>query len=370
MDKGLTPRQAVILLGCAMLATKFQRLPAIISERYGRDSWLVLLIWLVIDSIILMLSLWAFYKLKNKSFFELVEEKCGKFVKILLCIVLWFFFFIKSNLTYKATHEFFANTLFDKLSWELFSPLLLVVLFIMVKNGINVIARSSEFYSALILVGVVSVVLLGVTNSDFARLTPILDQNFWQGVKDSYHFDAFFSDYVFVIMLIGSIKLKKENEYKKLYRSIVLTFFGVGLFIVFFFMVFYAVNEYLAEAQVLALSAITQYSFSGLSIGRPDWILVMLAFLSTIITTAFFVWCTTLCVKEIFGIKKSFWIALINLIILYVSDVFVFSNIETTSNFILQNASVVMIIISLFVPAFLLAMAIFTKKKKGRRRYA
>ena len=275
MKKQLTIWQATMLVAVCIVATKFQRFPALIAKDYGNNGWVYLLLMLAFDLLFLWLLVSSLAKLKDKTFFELIEDKLGKVAKTIICAIVALYFFFKSVVTYRGTHEFFANMLFDKLSWFYFSILFALLLIVMVGGGLNNIGRSAELYSYIIAFGLITSIILGMLKVDLLNIMPIMDVEFGLFAKNSIKHLPWLGDYLIVLLFIGNVKIDK-NPVKPIMVSYIVT----SLLIVSVYVIFYCINESLSVYQANSLSAITQYSLIGLGVGRPDWFLVLFVFLS------------------------------------------------------------------------------------------
>lgn len=358
MKKQLTIWQCAMLVSVCLISTKFQRFPALLSEDYGRNGWVFLLINLVVDLLFVWLIVSTIVRLKDKTFFQLIEEKLGKFVKIIVCLLLAVYFFFKAVLTYRGTHEFFANMLFDKLSWFYFSILFALLLIVMVGGGLNAIARSAELYSYIIGVGLITAIALGATKTDLWNLMPFMDIKIGGFFTNSIKYLTWLGDYLVILLFVGNVKLDKNPT-----KPVMISYGVSSLLVVIVFVVFYCINESLAVYQANALSAVTQYSLIGLGVGRPDWFLVLFVFISTIIANAFYVYSYTLSISEGFGFKRNYVLISIMVLILFVIDNFVLKNIQSSIEFIQNYVGYLALIVGIIMPILVKVLSLGVKNK-------
>lgn len=361
MKKQLTVWQCSMLLSVCLISTKFQRFPALLSEEYENDGWIFLLFILAIDLLFVWMLSSLLIKLKDKTIFEAIEAKFGKVVQIFVCVALTLFFFFKSVITYRGTHEFFANMLFDKLSWFYFSILFALLLIVMVGGGLNGIGRSAELYSYIIGVGLITSICLGVLKTDLWNIMPILDLAKPITLNGVVHYLPWLGDYLVILLFIGNVKIDKNPQ-----RPLLLSYLISGLLVAVVYVVFYCINENLSVYQANALSAITQYSLIGLGVGRPDWFLVLFVFISTIIANAFYVYSYTLSFTEIFRIKRNYLVISLMVLVLFVVDNFLLKNIESSVQFVQNYVGYLALGTMILVPiiAVLSSRARFAGKNK------
>lgn len=358
MKKQLTTNQACVLLSVCLLSTKIQRLPALLVEDFGRDSWIMFFIMLIIDFLIAILFIHFLVELKDKTLFEFLEEKIGRVGKIIVSIMLLSYFLAKSIITYKGIHEFFANVLFDKLPWKYFSILFILVLLIMVFGGLNSLGRSAELYSFIIGFGIFTTLLLGVGEVKLINLLPVLDCDFGAYLKDVLKYQPWMGDFMVLPMFFGNVKITKSPKIRLSTAYITAGLIGV-VEIVFF----YGINQYLSVYQSNALSGITHYSLIGLGIGRPDWFLVLFVLISKIIATGFYVFSYTKCVCEIFGVQKNYTVQGISVVSLYFIEYYLFKNLENSANYYRNVICYIMFGISVVI-ILLLSILVCVKTRK------
>ena len=352
--RGISEKQAVILFAIIIIATKFQRFPSLIAQLFGRDGWLVILLIAVVEFLFLFLLIKFFSRLNKKTIYQTFKEKYGVVGQIFVALVLMVYFYLMCILTYKSNHEFFAKTLFDKLPWEFYSIILIFLLFIMANGGINAIGRTSELLSVAIGFGLFFAIVLGLVDANFVRLLPVLDVDIKQFGQDIIKMIPWFGDFMYLLPLFGFVRVGEGNG-KKFGRSMVLTYVISSVVVILFYAVFYCLNGNLSIFQSSGLSSITQYTLIGLGIGRPDWFLVLFAFLATILCTAYTAWAFTYAMSKLFNIKMKWWIIVIGLVLLYVGDVFLLPNIEVAINFYENYVSIFMLITNIILPLVFIA---------------
>jgi len=207
--KALTKRQAVVLFALLTIALKLQRLPAIISTDFGRDSYIAFACLFLFDFLLLLIILAVYKKLGNSTIFEYIEKNAGKFWLVVFCVLTIIFFLFKALLSFKQLHEFFANTLFNRLPWNVFSVLFIALLVLMVGNGLRNIGRSGEFYLYIMAFSLLAIVTLGIFVGDYQRLLPVLDIDLSEKAPKLIKYLGWFMDPVVILFFAGNVKEEK-----------------------------------------------------------------------------------------------------------------------------------------------------------------
>lgn len=349
--KALTKRQAIILFALLTIALKLQRLPAIISTDFGRDAYIAFACLFLLDFLILLVVLAVYKKLGNTTIYDYIKQNAGSFWLIVFCVLTIVFFMFKALLSFKQLHEFFANTLFNRLPWNVFSVLFIALLILMVGNGLRNIGRNGELYLYIMTFSLLAIVILGVFIGDYQRLLPILDINISEKSLDLFKYTGWFMDPIIILFFAGNIKEDKLSA-----KGFILTHIICGAFVVFGMATFYAINEYMVEFQSNGLTSMTEFTLIRLGVGRPDWFLVLFVNIANVIVSALLIWVVTNSFVKIIGKTVNFAYSSIVLIVVYVMDEFVYKNLETTVAITTNLASVYMLSYAIVVPLILLCV--------------
>jgi len=317
--KSLSTRQSVIILSFAILSTKIQRFPALLSQEFGNMGWLFVLLSLAFDIPFILIALRISVLTKGKTIFQALSERCGKPIAVFFAIIGSLFLIIKMGAPYKGTHEFFVSAIFDNLNWEWFSLLFVILIIIIAAGEINRIGRTAEILSSFAFVGFVGMIVLGASTANFNNLLPfskIEAASFFKGIKI---FNQWTTDFVISMFFIGRVK---ENKFKS---AIISTYVITLLFSCFFCAVFYANFAYLSTLPDVAISAVVEFSLFGLSLGRIDWFLSLLAMSSSIVTLGFLACAATESFCDATNLPKKY-VAIALGILCYILDTKIFTS--------------------------------------------
>lgn len=365
MNNLLSKKQVAVFLLICMLSTKIQRLPSYISYFTKQDGWLAFLLFMLIDIVFVVLSCKIVMWCGDKTLYQALKQSLGTvFAKIIMLLFAVFFFF-KCNLSFKASHEFFGNVLFDRLSWEFFSLLLVLVVIFMVQKGLLTIARTNEIFYRFIMFGFLAALTLGAFTTNYEHVLPIWYQSSAFLGTAIVETTLWFSEYLVIIAMAGKIKAEDRNLFKPLLLLTVI----MGLIFAFMYVVFYGLYQNVAGLQIHALSSITQFSLLGLDIGRMDWLLVLLATFSTVLAAGCYMYFAMDCMRNLFGMqnkKYKFIVTYILVLGVWALDVFVFNRIE---NFFIMVSTWLkyIVLFTAYVLPILIFLAIYFKFAYKRR---
>lgn len=350
MNKILTKRQALILFACLIISFKVQRLPALLCDDFGRDSYIALALFFAIDFLVLIAVLAVYKKMGDCTIYEYIDKNAGKFWLIVFCVLTIVFFMFKGVIAYKQIHEFFANTLFNRLPWKYFGFIFIALLIVMIGNGLKNIGRSAELYVYLMAFCIVSIVLLGIFSADYLRLLPILDIDINESAPNLIKYSCWFFDPILLLYFGGRV----EEDEKHIKKGYVLTHIICAVFVIIGTATFYAVNEYMVGFQSNGLTALTEHSLIKLGIGRPDWFLVLFVNIANIIVASVLLFLVAEAFSKIIGKKVNYFVSAGIVISVYLWDEFLYRNLEITIMFTTKYVNFYMWVFGLLLPLLLL----------------
>lgn len=352
MNKILTKRQAIILFACLIISFKVQRLPALLCDDFGRDCYIALALFFAIDFLILIAVLGVYKKLGENTIFEYIEKNAGKFWLIVFCVLTIIFFMFKGVIAYKQIHEFFANTLFNRLPWKYFGFIFIALLVLMIGNGLKNIGRTSELYVYLMAFCIVAIVVLGTFSADYLRLLPILDIDINETAPSLIKYSCWFLDPIILLYFGGRVKEDKSH----IKRGYILTHIICAVFVIFGTATFYAVNEYMVGFQSNGLTALTEYSLIKLGVGRPDWFLVLFVNIANIIVASLLLYIVAEAFSKIINKKVNYLVSAGVMVAVYLWDEFLYRNLEITIMVTTKYANFYMWAFGILIPLLLLIL--------------
>ena len=306
MTKELTGRQAIILIAISVCATKFFILPSNLTARAGQDAIYMMILFILAEFLLFMVLVQISYLNKNKSLYELLQEAIGTIATKIVFVVLFIFFTAKLCINIIETYTFFLGTLYDELSPILyFFPLALLV-FYMTSIGLKTIGRSAEMLWVFVFLGIALIVAVAVPSVDFSYMLPIFENGTQSAQEAIFKNSMWFGDYFVYLFFFGKIDFRK-NYVKKIAIIVGVTV----LTIVFFIILFHCAFPYTAGMRHYAISDISQQSSRIATVGKIDWLVVVVWTFASIIQTVIFSYCAEESLSKIFKIKQKYVSSLI-----------------------------------------------------------
>jgi len=300
MNNSIKQTQIILLVIIVVSGGKFLSLPGLMAKLAGRDSWVSMAIMFAVDLVSLAFILWAVYLNKGKSFDEILSDTLSPFGAKLVFLLYALFFVLRVMGGLLDTQELISSTLSVVTNWVSFVvPILLVIGFNVVRGARNV-GRVSQIFFSFIFASVIMILLLSLKNTDFSNLQPIFANGFDKVAKSAFDVSFWFSDCVFVLFMFG--KIKKTGHFSV---KVSLAFLVGACTTILMDVIFLCLFGNLAEFSSSALAKVSGFNLTGSVYGRIDWIFVMVWASSIIIKCTLFLWCATMALSYVFGVKSK-----------------------------------------------------------------
>ncbi len=308
----MTTKQFYLTLFIFTLSLRVQKLPSLLSSKLGKDSYLLILFYFVVDVLLIMIAFWVLkYMRKNQLS---TNSLLSKIIKSASLVLVSAYFMLQCLLMYEAIQDLFAHVLFDNLPWTLFSLLLIVALFYMAFSGLKGIGRMVEVYFFVILSGYVLITIFGAMHTDFSEILPLETINF-KSISDSFiTFNLWFGDF-FLILFLG-----KHCESIKLKWTLLVYTISMSL-VTLLVVEFYGMYGIYSPMQPSLITVLSEQSMLGVDVGRIDWFFILFTEIGTIICSGLCLFLAKQCLAEVFPKIKAKYLLLVLCLALYIADV-------------------------------------------------
>lgn len=358
----MTSRQFYIMLFVMTISIKIQKLPSLVASTLGKDSYLLVLLFLVLNMIGICLAFWILKHIKNKSFASKVPSIFASFFKKLLTIFMAFYFLSQTMLLYESIQNLFAHVLFYELPWALFSLMLTVCVFYLAFTGIENISLNFELYAFVILVSYIIISIFGGANADFSSILPFETTNFKGLLENFTDFNLWFGDF-FLVLFMG-----KHSKHIKL-KWTALVYTVAMLFVTLLYIEFFGIYQEYTPMKPSLISVISEQSMLGVNIGRIDWFFILFTEIGTILSAGVCLYFAKKCLSFAFPKIKQNHLLLILTAIIYFTDIFYLVDTHTQVELFVNKLSYFALAIKLIVLVLMLFLClhekIYQKKNKN-----
>lgn len=339
---------------------KFLKLPSMLAADVGHDSWLTLVFSFLWDGICLTFLLWAIKINKDSQLdiSKILNNTVSKVVAKIILVIFFVMFVVRNEILLASCYKMFAVTFDVSTNWIVYVIPVVALAVLALKLGFNSVARASQLLFGIIFICVVVLLISPISQVDFGNLLPIAEAGIGKIMASSVTRSFWFTDYIFIYLLLDNIKVKKHVF------SPVLTAFAIGAALTIAMnAIFVALYGDLAPQFDLAMSKIGVHFVSEASNGRWDWLTLSIWLISVFIKIVVFFICAYKCLEKIFEFnanKINVW-AVLAITLLFMLPIFI--STEIVLNTVVLYGLIPFVIIQYALP---LAMPFLTKAAQAK----
>lgn len=355
----VTCKQFYVMIAMFVITLKIQKLPCFISEVLGKDGYVLLLLYFVVELALVLLAMFIAKRTKDQTY-EFASNIVLRVLKKVLLIVVAFYFLMQGVLFYEAIQDLFSHILFENLSWSVFSLLLIALVFFLANTGLKNIARSMELYSFIVFVSLIFITIFGATRTDFSNVLPFETIDIKATLSSFLDFSFWFGDFFVVLLLARNAENIKT-------KWTVLVYACSMLFVILMFVEFEGIYLSYASMQPSLVSVLSEQSMLGVDIGRIDWFLILLSEIGAIL-------CSSLCLLfakkslyQVFPKIKQGWILAGLMLILYLLDILLLVDFRTKKMVYINALGPFAFAVKLLVTIVGIVLAVCSKKKNTQK---
>ena len=356
----MSARQFYFTVLVFSISMRVQKMPTIMVSYLGKDSYLLVLLYYLVSFVLICL---AFFVLKCMKLYKEASKNSNlsKFFKGLLLFFVSLYFIFLSTLLYESIQDLFAHVLFDNISWNLFSILLVVALFYMSLSGLKSIGRLMEMYFFVIIMSYFVIAIFGGMQTDFSAILPFETINFAKIFNEYMPFNIWFGDFM-LILFLGN-----RSEGIKLKWTLLVYFISM-VFTVLVTIEFYGIYDVYAAIQSSLISVITEMSMLGIDVGRVDWFLILFSEMGTIVCSGLCLCLAKECLSESMPKIKPNYILFVISVLLYLIDTRILVDTNAKEIVFLEILSYYAFYLKIIIFASILLVSIVSWFKYRKRR--
>lgn len=328
----MSARQFYFVLFTFVISLKIQKLPCLIYDFLGKDSFVLYLLFMLVDLTLIILAFYLSKKLKIITEQGLKGSKAMEFTIKMLAIFVSAYFLCQSILFYESIQDLFSHILFDNLSWKVFSLFLLSSMFFLASFNFENIGRVCEVFFALILFSLIVLGIFGGIHTDFSEILPlqtIFKRNYLIPLKN---FNIWFGDF-FLVVFLGVYA--KDIKLKYTVLSYTLAILSATFFVIEFNGIFLLYSP----MQSSLISVISEQSLLGIDIGRFDWFLILISEFGTVIGASLCLYLSRRAISKTFPTLDKKLILLILVAVIYFTDTLYLIDNYTKKKFFFEFVS-------------------------------
>lgn len=321
--KQVSTRQFVVVQFLVALAVKMFMLPALMLRVVGKDSYIVMLVWIAFEFVDLTFVVLLARRNPDKTMYEILTDAFGKVVSRVIVALFTLFVCAKGLLVLGELKTFFVVTMYADINWVVMLIPLMALLCAFGIRSLRSIGRTAELITPVIVVStlVLSGLLLG--DIEFANLLPVMENGFASIKKGMLTFPMWFGDVSFLLMFLGNIKINRGFIWKSYLSKLVATAL-VMLFSVTLFSTYANVSTLIDYGN--NVSNMTQLSMGAQDNGRFDLMFYCIWLFTVFLKLALIFYFFTRNLGFIVGTRNNYLMSPICAAVWYAVSAFVLKN--------------------------------------------
>lgn len=207
LEKGkISCAQTIFLLMNVVGATAVMFLPDIVARQAGRDSWLSFAVAMLPAFFLLAIIYYLQNRFPGLNFIQYLTSAFGKIPGKIIGFFYLFFFIHTTTIIVQEFSELLNTTILPATPSIILQSLMLLLCAYSVRGGLEVLARTFEFLSAVIVVFLVTVLILSFREIELENLLPILEHGFSPVLLGAISPAAFQGEVILLAMIIPFLK--------------------------------------------------------------------------------------------------------------------------------------------------------------------
>lgn len=303
--KQLSSRQVGIILFISIVSLKFIIMPSLVFGISKNNSHLSILLNLVSDFSSIFSYFWFMKKYPNLTFKTALETCFGKIFAKIIFGLLAFYFFFKAFITLKEIQNYFNRVLFDDFDWVKYIIPSTALLAYISSKSFKTFGRCGEILIYIAIFCIIIIIPLSLKSATFAELLPIFQNGVPPILKGAFASTFGFGDYIFMLLFIGKIKTTKKTN-----KTLLLYSISAMIIIYLLYLIFIATFGNLASNENLAISDLSLNISIPPTVGRLDWINILLWSFILFFNTGLLLASAKECLLVTFGTEKQNYILL------------------------------------------------------------
>lgn len=303
LEKGrISPFELSILTLFFTIGTTILAIPAVMTEKASQDAWLSSLIAIILCGLLTYLYVICGKMMKRETYVHYLERVYGKIIgKIIGFSYVYFGFIGACSLLFQFSNFVTSQMLVDT-PIEILNIMLAILVIIVVRAGIEVLARAGELLLPWFLFLFVSLVIFLLPQIDIDRISPLYEASFGDHLSAVVNFLAFagFPLVIFLMFYPGAINRPDKTKWNFITGTIFGSFV-VGVLVLLCILIFGPA----ATARQMFPSYVLARSVSVFDIiERIEAVMAGMWVLSIFFKTAVYFYGCVVGMAEILGVKS------------------------------------------------------------------
>ena len=296
----ITTNQYILIAVFCILTSKIMTMPNIVFEYAQKDAVFSVLLNTLFDVLLVVLITILIKKYPNSTFFEVLKQKFGKIIAVVILSAVSVFLVFKGAFLLQETLSFFTLALYEQVNfWLLFIPAILTIIYISYK-GLSAIGRSIDIYWIFVFLALLIILTISVMKVDFNANLPYFENGIGPMLLGSMHSLLYTGNPLLLLFFVGKVQQKpKIVAYTSLFA------FGMGVLIVVLNFVFFNLFTSFVPYCTFALSHLSQNNPFVTELGHIGWLSIVESTINLVFMCSICCYCTRQYIQAVFLVNKK-----------------------------------------------------------------
>ncbi|HAE92834.1 MAG TPA: hypothetical protein DCG60_09390 [Tissierella sp.] len=211
MIEKISTRQIIFIITISRIATIITIMPIIHMGPANQDIWIMAILSFFYTIVTNIPLLFLSSRFSNLTLIGYMEKIFGKFIGKIVGAFYGIFFMRTAILFFYIAVQMIRTTFMTELAPIIIVLVLMVLCIYISSRGLEVLARSAEFFGPIIIVSLIIVIILGFNNIDLTILLPIYkDSNFLNINLGAIEMSLILTDLYILTMNMPQLENKKD----------------------------------------------------------------------------------------------------------------------------------------------------------------
>ncbi len=360
MRKSIDASQLSVFVFIAVMALKIFLAPGLLIKYSGRDGWISMLIFVLIELAMLLVILFIIKLNPDKTFYEVLLGSVGKIVAKAIMLVFAVLLGVKTIIMIGEIRLFFTTSILRSIDFTVCFILLLFLLVLFASKGLRPLGRTAQLFFPFILASLAILFFLTAGNLEISGLYPMIaDKSDIIGTLNK--FPLWFGDVAVLLIFTGRVRMRKLFVLKSMASALI----SSAAVMYFAIVLFAAYGDYpIIIDYGHNISNMVVYSSGSYLFGRFDIPIFCIWMISIFIQIILSFIAITSSLKDIVGKGGDTVWSIIVAVALFVLCQFVFIDKSSLFELGTSPARWLCLVVEVILPIFMLVISLIGRRKK------
>lgn len=350
----ISTNQFIWMLFIIITTVAATQAPQMLIAHAGRDVWLSVIGGWFLDVLLALVYAYMGIRFPGQNFVQYSMSILGKYAGRLVGIAFPLFFLLACILLQSAIAHIINSVLLIRTPFELILALSFILSAYAARKGIEIIARVSQIFGPIYILGIVLIGLMSFATAEIDRLKPQLEQGVYHFLTGSPFMLTFFGICIMMAMFIPLCN-RPENGFLAKFTAVSMGAFFVGTVVVVAIAVFGLEHAQRINAPFFIITKTTNLRVEAV------WLLITVS--AVIMASAMMIWAFSLGLSQIAGLSAYKPLVFPAALLAFIISITSFNKVAVLMHYINFTYTVIAVFVEAGLEILLFILALFLKKR-------